>query len=76
MNVSKFLNDEDMLELTGYKLAQKQSECLRQNGVSHFIRGDGKVRVTWEQVNHPYTRQSANDDDGFNMEFMSDGKKA
>lgn len=66
---ARFLTDDELIELTGYKLAAKQAESLDKNKVRYFRRADGKVRVTWEQVNN-LANNAANDNDGFNPDFM------
>lgn len=66
---ANFLSDDDLFDLTGYRLPAKQAESLAENKVHFFQRKDGKIRVTWEQVNHP-GKKAANDDAGFNPDFM------
>jgi ribosomal protein L36 len=68
-----FLTPEDLYELTDYKIPSKQAEVLSRHKINYVIRRDGKVRVTWTQVNNPGGQQPANDDSGFNPDFMQHG---
>jgi|TARA_R100000654_G_scaffold62906_1_gene90086 hypothetical protein len=47
------LTQDDIKELTGYKSAQKQSDWLAENRITHFVNGANKVQVTWQSVNNP-----------------------
>jgi hypothetical protein len=67
------LTAADLFDLTGYKLPSKQAEVLSRHKINYIERRDGKLRVTWTQVNSPGNRQSANDESGFNADFMSNG---
>lgn len=40
-----FLTDLELHDLTGYRRHAEQVRWLRKNGVRHFIRKDGAVRV-------------------------------
>ena len=40
-----FLTPEDLASLTGYVQAAAQIKWLRKNGITHFVRGDGKPVV-------------------------------
>lgn len=67
------LTEADLIEITGYKLPRKQAEVLARHKINYIERRDGKLRVTWTQVNTPGNPQSANDESGFNADFMSNG---
>jgi hypothetical protein len=67
-----FLTDDDLFELTGYKIPSKQAEILCRHNINYVERRDGKLRVTWTQVNKPGDKP-ANDDSGFNPDFMKHG---
>jgi hypothetical protein len=71
MNIN-FLTETDLEDLTGYKLSRKQAEVLSRHKINYVERRDGKLRVTWDQVNQPGARP-ANDESGFNADFMNNG---
>jgi hypothetical protein len=64
------LSQEDLVDLTGYQLPRKQAEVLARHKINYIQRRDGKLRVTWTQVNAQGAKQSANDESGFNVDFM------
>lgn len=41
MSTSLFLEDDDLVRLTGWKIKKKQIEALRRMGVAFFINGTG-----------------------------------
>jgi len=47
------ISDEDIELLTGYKMASKQCEILRDAGIFFITRKDGRPRTTWEHFNDP-----------------------
>lgn len=51
--MNQFLTDQELRELTGTTRKVEQIQILRQNGISHTVRKDGKPMVTWHQVNFP-----------------------
>ncbi|MEI8647442.1 DUF4224 domain-containing protein [Paraglaciecola sp. Hal342] len=67
---ANFLTDDDLFELTGYKLSRKQAEVLSRHKINYVERRDGKLRVTWDQVNQPGAKP-ANDESGFNPDFLN-----
>jgi hypothetical protein len=67
------LTQEDLFDLTGYKLSRKQGEVLARHKINYVERRDGKLSVTWTSVNRPGNQQSANDESGFNADFMNHG---
>jgi hypothetical protein len=67
-----FLTQEDLEDLTGYKLPSKQAVILAQHKINYVERKDGKLRVTWDQVNKQGA-SAANDESGFNPDFMQNG---
>lgn len=40
-----FLEASELLDLTGYRQPAAQVRWLRKNGVTHYVRADGQVRV-------------------------------
>ena len=56
------LTDADLFQLTGYVQPARQSKWLDKRGIRYFLRRDGRVSVTWEQVNHvaPAQRRGPN----------------
>ena len=46
-----FLDDGALIDLTGYQQPSRQARVLEQHGIRFVRRPDGKIRVTWEQVN-------------------------
>ena len=46
-----FLTDAEIEDLTGYRQPARQARALDERGVRYFLRRDGRVRVTWDQVN-------------------------
>lgn len=68
-----FLTEHDLIELTGYKLSSKQAIILAKHQINYVERKDGRLRVTWNQVNRQGASNAANDDHGFNAEFMNNG---
>ncbi len=41
----------ELWDLTGYVQPARQSRWLHDNGIKHFRRRDGSIRVTWELIN-------------------------
>jgi hypothetical protein len=70
---TNFLTQEDLEDLTGYKLPSKQAVILAQHKINYVERKDGKLRVTWDQVNKQGASAAANDESGFNPDFMQNG---
>ncbi len=52
-NDNDIISDADMVALTGYKIASKQCEALRQAGIFFMTRRDGHPRTTWQHFNDP-----------------------
>jgi hypothetical protein len=50
------LTDADLHDLTGYHQPKRQARVLDEHGIRYVLRADGKIRVTWEQVNQPGER--------------------
>lgn len=40
-----FLDASELLDLTGYRQPAAQVRWLRRNGITHYVRADGQVRV-------------------------------
>lgn len=52
--MNAFLTDAEVEDLTGYSQSSRQAAALRKMRIAHQMRPtDGKVRVTWDQVNRP-----------------------
>lgn len=49
--MNDLLNDEELVELTGYQFPSKQYGALTRAGISYVKRRDGRPRVTWTHVN-------------------------
>ncbi|HHI1640166.1 TPA: DUF4224 domain-containing protein [Escherichia coli] len=49
--MNDLLNDEELVELTGYQFPSKQCGALTRAGISYVKRRDGRPRVTWTHVN-------------------------
>lgn len=43
--MSLYLTSEEIFELSGYVQPSKQIKWLAKNGIRHFVRRDGRVRV-------------------------------
>jgi len=50
---SDIISDDDIEMLTGYKIATKQCEVLRDAGIFFITRRDGRPRTTWRHFNDP-----------------------
>lgn len=42
-----WLTDQELYDLTKYRLPSKQIKWLKRHGVRHFIAADGHPRVMW-----------------------------
>ena len=51
------LDPEELENLTGYKLPNKQAEILDAHQIFYIRRRGGKIRTTWYHVNHPGGRE-------------------
>ena len=60
--MGELLTEEDMQELTGYKLPSKQADCLRDHDIAFVTRADGRIRATWYNVNHPLSSRLSDDE--------------
>jgi Domain of unknown function (DUF4224) len=40
-----FLDASELADLTGYRQSAAQVRWLRKNGITHYVRADGQVRV-------------------------------
>lgn len=56
-----FLNDEQLIELTGYVQPAAQIRWLRRNGLAHYVRADGhpKVAISTLQVSSPVLQKTS-----------------
>jgi len=43
--MSTWLNNQEIIDLTGYQIASKQRQALRHMGIDHRVRPDGTVVV-------------------------------
>lgn len=48
MNLTTFLNDQELVELTGYKQARKQIQILHLNRIPFYTNKRGEPRVPRE----------------------------
>ncbi|WP_221795540.1 DUF4224 domain-containing protein [Oceanobacter mangrovi] len=53
MSANSFLNDNDLVELTGYVQKNSQRRWLQRQGIVHYINAKGQVKVAWFNVTHP-----------------------
>ena len=60
--MGELLTEEDMQELTGYKMASKQAASLRDHDIPFVTRADGRIRTTWYNVNHPLSSRINEDE--------------
>lgn len=60
--MGELLTEDDMQELTGYKLPGKQAALLREHDISFVTRPDGRIRTTWYNVNHPLSSRACEDE--------------
>lgn len=52
--MANLVSQDELKELTGYERPCKQSELLAKWRIDHqYPNGQGRVVVTWEQVNNP-----------------------
>lgn len=51
-----FLEPRELEDLTGYVQAAAQVRWLRKNGVTHYVRADGQVRVPRSFFADPKTK--------------------
>lgn len=51
MMADEFLTDDQLLDFTGYVQPARQAAYLERQGIRYHRRRDGKVRVTWTQIN-------------------------
>ncbi|RYM51263.1 DUF4224 domain-containing protein [Serratia proteamaculans] len=58
-NENEIISDSDIERITGYKIASKQCEALKNAGIFFITRRDGKPSTTWGHFNYPVSlRQS------------------
>lgn len=52
--MANLVSQKELKEFTGYKAPYKQSEWLCECRIVHqYPNGEGKVAVTWDQINNP-----------------------
>jgi len=54
-----FLTADELYELTGLRQAAAQIRWLQRNGVEHYVRADGKVRVRHAAFGEQNTAKSS-----------------
>lgn len=64
-----FLTNDELIELTGYKLAYKQKEILDRYGIRYVIRKDGHIRIARAWITEIQTAPTP-ENDGFNLEAL------
>lgn len=63
-----FLNDEELLELTGKQRSRSQQKALNQMGITFRVRADGKTLVLKETINQVFaTKPSTQPEREFKM---------
>lgn len=56
--------------MTGYKNSKAQQKWFAEQGINFKVNAEGKVWTTDDWLNGKDKYKPANDDDGFNMEFI------
>jgi hypothetical protein len=64
-----FITNDELVELTGYKLAQKQKQILDRHGIRYVIRRDGHVRIARAWLTE-FQKIPTPENDGFNLEAL------
>ena len=68
---SKLLSEDDVAEITGFKIKSKQIEALKNLGIRFFKRNDGRPIVPSSAVDAALgllaQEPSYQEDDGFNL---------
>ena len=64
-----FLTDDELIELTGYKLAYKQREILDRYSIRYVIRKDGHIRIARAWITE-VQKIPTTENDGFNLEAL------
>jgi len=74
---SPILSREDLMALTGSKMASKVKEALRQKGIGFIPRLDGWPGTTWEAVNAGLgvKRDARPENDEPDLSFLHEGKR-
>lgn len=67
----KILKGDDIVIITGYSKTAYQVKWFNEKGYSYQIDGKGQVWTTDDWLNGKDKYQAQNDD-GFNMEFLQD----
>ncbi|MCW0316220.1 hypothetical protein NB724_001371 [Pantoea ananatis] len=52
------ISDDEIEQLTGYKIPSKQCQCLKEAGIFFMVRRDGRPRTTWQHFNDPLSSRS------------------
>ncbi|ELI6443110.1 TPA: DUF4224 domain-containing protein [Aeromonas salmonicida] len=73
MNKQLVVSDQEIEQLTGYKLPSKQCKALEKAGIRFLRRPDGRPSTTREWLTGSASHHPANDDrdNGFNLEALS-----
>jgi len=69
-NHNDLVTPDEMIQITGCKLAVKQCDILRDSGVRYIKRHDGRPMVTWTAINNTLSPLAAAQNaggDGFDL---------
>jgi hypothetical protein len=66
------ISQEELSVIPGYKRATQQAKFLDENGIRYLINSNGQVITTSHWMNGWDKYIVANQDEGFNMDFLQD----
>ncbi|MEQ9721258.1 DUF4224 domain-containing protein [Yersinia alsatica] len=72
-----FITQDDMIELTGYRIPSKQCEILRKAGIFFITRRDGRPQTTWGHFLNPVSLRNtpfSQEKEEPNFEAMDNGR--
>jgi len=61
------IEGEDIIKMTGYKVAARQARWFSERGYKFETSSDNKVWTTDQWLNHQDKYKQSNNDDGFNL---------
>lgn len=67
---SHILQESDIIELTGTKIANRQKQILAAHGIKFITRTDGKIRTTWEAISAALAPKTENYEEHPDLEFL------
>ncbi len=66
---NEIISDDEIEQLTGYKIPSKQCQCLKEAGIFFMVRRDGRPRTTWQHFNDPLSTRSKQNQDNNEPNF-------